>query len=158
MSAKIIFLISFSIIVFIILMVILFVTFITKTFKFKMFIYGISSICLILLTAFLVINLWFYNNQSRVVIKTSTEDDFAITLENHVIKYEYYYEIFSTDITLDEIYNIVLEQYDDVYFDDTLISINYNDNVFTIKKYGKDSKFLWKNRYQYILRNDTIYI
>lgn len=109
----------------------------------------IGAICIFI---FGIYHLYFYDNQEKVEIHTSTEEDttFVLPIKNHKIKYEYTYTDFSTDMDIDIIAKEIEKNNlaDNMELLEKEIKITQNNHVITIRK-QKSSSFLWKKRYEY---------
>lgn len=119
----------------------------------------IGSICIFCIFIFGIYHLYFYDNEEKVEIHTSTEEDttFVLPIKNHKIKYEYTYTDFSTDMDIDIIAKEIEKNNlgDNMELFEKEIKITHNNHVITIKK-QKSSSFLWKKRYEYNMEADFL--
>lgn len=119
----------------------------------------IGSICIFCIFIFGIYHLYFYDNEEKVEIHTSTEEDttFVLPIKNHKLKYEYTYINFSTDMDIDIIAKEIEKNNlaDNMELFNKKIKITQNNHVITIKK-QKSSNFLWKKRYEYNMRAEII--
>lgn len=107
----------------------------------------IFALCMIII---LLYNTVFYNNSDKVTIKNGNDMSISINVDNHLLKYEYTFAQFSSNLNFDEFKNVIKSQYNDAFFDEELDQIVFTDcnMVFTIKLY-EHSKFLFSDRYKY---------
>nr|MDE6760261.1 hypothetical protein [Lachnospiraceae bacterium] len=105
----------------------------------------------------LLYNTVFYNNSDRVTITDGYDKDFSINVKNHLIQYEYTYAQFSSDLSFNEIQDILNSQYKIAFFDEEFNQFVFIDNnlIFTIEYYGH-SNFLWSDRYEYMFSSNTV--
>ena len=109
-------------------------------------------LCILCIFVFGIYHLYFYDNEKKVEIHTSTEGDstFVLPIKNHKLKYEYTYTSFSTEMELEKIADEIKKTNpaDNVELSTEGIKIIQNNHVVTIRQ-QKESKFLWKRRYEY---------
>lgn len=117
------------------------------------------SITCVSVVGILLYNIVFYNYSDKVTIKTATDTDFSVNIQNHPLKYEYHYAQFSSELSEDELINELSSQYQNVFYDNELEQIGFvfDNQIYTIECY-ENSSFLWTDRNKYTLRNNTIEI
>lgn len=105
----------------------------------------------------LLYNTVFYNNSDKVTITDGYDNDFSINVKNHLIQYEYTYAQFSSNLSFNEIQDILNSQYKIAFLDEEFNQFVFIDNnlIFTIEYYGH-SNFLWSDRYEYMFSSNTV--
>lgn len=138
----------------ILISVALFVVFLRKKRKILIVLTGFFGVCI---AGILIYNVAFYNNSDTLTIKTAEDTDFSIKIENRLLKYEYHYAQFSSELSEDEVLDEISSQYENVFYDSKLnqIAFSYKNQIYTIDNYD-NSYFLWTDRNKYTLRNNTI--
>lgn len=115
---------------------------------------GVLCVCIV---GILIYNIAFYNNSETVTIKTAEDTDFSIKIENRLLKYEYHYAQFSSELSKDEVMDMISLQYENVFYDSELnqIAFSYKNQIYTIENYD-NSYFLWTDRNKYKFLNNMI--
>ncbi len=106
-----------------------------------------------------IYNLALYNNSDIITIKASDDSDLSIEIKNHLLKYEYYFAQFSSELSENEVMDEIASQYGNSFYDSKLkqIGFSYKNQIYTIDNY-ENSRFLWTYRNKYMFSNNTVEI
>lgn len=124
----------------------------------KMRNWGLVLIGLVVLIGivFVLCNTVWYNNNDKVEIMNTSNQEFSINVTNNLIKYDYSHTRFSCKYSIDELLKLVQKQYSNTYWDDKLeaIVITEDNNIYTIL-HENTSEFLGIMRYDYVFSCNT---